>query len=107
MATLKDREFGSYCNRMYDELSQMRAKVLGFVSEIERMKGPDREILKTHVSHFEDIAKMIEWKLEILTRVCPFEWTGYGDVERTASVRLDEELLRKFPSGVGAGDIGG
>lgn len=107
MAATKNTGFENYCNRMYSELSQMRTKLLGFVSEIEQMKGPEKELLKSHVSHFEEIAKTIEWKLEILTRVCPFDWAGYPSVEKTASVRMDEDLVKKYPVGVGAGDIGG
>ncbi len=107
MATVRNIGFESYCDKMYVELSDMKSKLLGFVKEIERMKGPEREMVKSHVSHFEDLIRAIDWKLEILTRVCPYEWGGYKEVEKTASVRLDEELVNKFPAGVGAGDIGG
>ena len=95
MATAKDIEFRNYCDRMYSELSGMKSKLLGFVKEIEGMKGPEKETLKSHISHFEDIIRTIDWKLEILTRVCPFEWAGYSGIERTASVRVDEELSRE------------
>ncbi len=95
MASVKDIEFRNYCDRMYSELSGMKSRLLGFVKEIEGMKGPGKEALKSHISHFEEIIRTIDWKLEILTRVCPFEWTGYGSVERTASVRVDDELSRE------------
>ena len=105
MASVKETEFGNYCDTVYRELSDMRSRLLGFVKEIELMKGPKKEMLESHISHFQDIIRTIEWKLEILTRVCPFEWAGYAGVERTASVRLDEQLSQK--EFVGAGDIGG
>jgi hypothetical protein len=95
MASVKKIEFGNYCDRVYDELSGMKSKLLGFVKEIEGMKGPEKEMLKSHIPHFHDIIRTLDWKLEILTRVCPFEWTGYTGVERTASVRVDEELSRE------------
>jgi hypothetical protein len=40
MATVKNIGFENYCNRMYKELSEMRTRLLGFVTEIELMKGP-------------------------------------------------------------------
>ena len=95
MAIAKDIEFSSYCDRMYSELSGMKSKLLGFVKEVEGMKGPEKEALKSHISHFEDLIRTIDWKLEILTRVCPFEWAGYVGVEKTASVRVDDELSRE------------
>ena len=104
MASLKSREFRDYCDAMYKELSGMKSRLEGFVREIEYMKGPEAEVLKPHISHFQDIARTIDWKLEILTRVCPFDWTGYAGVERTASVRV-EELSEKET--IGAGSLGG
>ena len=104
MASLKDREFRNYCDEMYKELSGMKSKLLGFVNEIEHMKGPESEMLKSHIAHFQDLARTIDWKLEILTKVCPFDWTGYTDVERTASVRIEESPEKEA---VGAGYLGG
>lgn len=105
MASVKNIEFRNYCDTMYSELSGMKSRLLGFVKEIEGMKGPEKEVLKSHVAHFRDIANTIDWKLEILTRVCPFEWTGYPGVERTASVHADEELSReqRVSGGYGGG----
>ena len=105
MASRKNIGYGNYCNRMYTELVDMKKKLLDFVSEIEHMKGPDRESLEYQIPHFQDMARTIEWKLEILTRVCPFEWAGYPDVEKTASIRVDEEFVQKEV--IGAGNIGG
>jgi hypothetical protein len=105
MASAKSIGFSHYCDRMYSELIGMKAKLRGFVTEIENMKGPEKELLASHVAHFQDIIKTIDWKLEILTRVCPFEWTGDVGVEKTASVRVDEELSReqRVSGGYGGG----
>jgi hypothetical protein len=105
MATVRSIGFQSYCDTMYRELSEMRFKLIGFVKDIERMKGPEKELVKSHVAHFVDLIKAIDWKLEILTKVCPFEWAGYKEAERTASVRMDEEFTEKLP--IGAGNFGG
>ncbi len=105
MASVKSIEFKNYCDTMYGELSEMKSRLLGFVKQIEGMKGPEKEALKSHVAHFQDIINTIDWKLEILTRVCPFEWAGYTGVERTASVPADQEL--SLQEVVGGGSIGG
>jgi hypothetical protein len=105
MASVGNIEFRNYCDTMYSELSGMKSRLLGFVKEIEGMKGPEKEALKSHIAHFQDIVRTIDWKLEILTRVCPFEWTGDAGVERTVSVRADEELSREqlISGGYGGG----
>jgi len=104
MASVTNREFRNYCDAMYRELSGMKSRLLGFVNDIEHMEGPESEMLKPHIPHFHDIVKTIDWKLEIFTRVCPFDWTGYAGVERTASVRM-QELPEKEP--IAAGYLGG
>lgn len=105
MATVKNIGFNNYCDRMYRELSDMRTRLSGFVNEIEHMKGKEKVSLQSHVAHFQDLIRAVDWKLEILTRVCPYEWSGYGDVEKTASIRVDEDFVKR--ESIGAGNVGG
>lgn len=91
---------------MNNELSSIKSRLLVFVKEIEQMTGSEREKLSPHVRHFNDIISFIDWKLEILTKVCPFEWTGYNtDAERTVSVLPEKDFSEK--ESVSAGFIGG
>jgi len=91
MATAKDIRVGNYCTRVYTELSGMKTKLLDFVEEIEGMSGPEKDLVMAHVPHFKEIIETIDWKLGIITKVCPFEWEGPSDVETQASVKLMEE----------------
>ncbi len=105
MASSKDIGLRGYCDSMYGELSGMKSRLLGLVQEIELMSGPEKETLKSHIPHLREIVNFIDWKLEILTKVCPFDWTGYAvDVERIASVRVPD-LPEKEP--IAGGYIGG
>lgn len=103
MASVKNIEFSNYCDSVYHELTGMKSKLLGFVDEIARMKGPERDMVNSHIAHFNDIVKTIDWKLEILTRSCPYEWSGYPGVERAGSVQVDEELSREPVAGYPGG----
>ena len=105
MASARDRAFDSYCDRVYTELTEMKSRLLGFVREIDQMRGADKDLLESHKSHLNDIVRTLDWKLEIFTRVCPFEWSGFADVEKTASVRLEEGLSEK--ESIAAGYLGG
>ncbi len=106
MAKVRGIEVSTYCDRVYEELSSMKEKLLGFVRAIETMPETEREMLKPHIQHFEDIAKTIDWKLEILMKVCPLDFTKYGgEVERTPLFLPAEETPGKeFSAG---GYIGG
>ena len=106
MANVRDAKVRNYCESVYTELSAMKSKLLGFVKEIEQMTGPGKGELKSHIPHFRDMVNTIDWKLEILMKVCPSDWTGYAhDIESTASVRIQEEVPEKEQ--VSAGYIGG
>ena len=106
MASVRDMGMKDYCDTVYNELSSMKERTLEFADEIDHMQGPKRETLLPHAEHFRDIARMIEWKLEILTKVCPFDWAGYkGDVEKTSSVQLQEETADK--EAIAGGYLGG
>ena len=105
MATAKDIRFNGYCDRMYAELSGTRDRLLGFVKEIESMPATEKKVLESHITHFQDLVKMIEWKLEILTRVCPFEWSAYsGNFERASvEVPTDVRHMEAVSGGYGGG----
>lgn len=100
MASVKNIEFKEYCDAMYRELSGMKSRLLRFVSEIEGMKEPHRELLQSHITHFQDIVRTIEWKLEILTKVCPFDWKEYaGEVERASVESYEKEPVAGYVGG--------
>src|SRR5208337_4454033 len=105
MASAKNIGITNYCDSVYDELTDMKSRALDLVGCIEHMKGEEKELVKSHISHLRDIANLIDWKLEILTRVCPADWTKYSKgAENVVSVKVSEEFDREFAA---AGDMGG
>jgi hypothetical protein len=68
------------------------------------MQEPEKEMLKSHIGHLRDIANTIDWKLEILTKVCPADWTKYSKGAESASVKVPEKFEKEYAAG---GDIGG
>jgi hypothetical protein len=102
MAVSRDINFGSYCDTVDSELTQMKSRLLGIIKSIETMSGPETQRLASHGQHLRDIVNTIDWKLEILMRVCPADWKGFGGkVESSASVQLEEspEALESIAGG--------
>jgi len=105
MASAKDIDITSFCDSVFDELTDMKSRALDLVGCIEHMKDEDKEIVKSHITHLREIANVIDWKLEILTKVCPAGWTKYSKgADNVVSVKEPEEFDRKFAA---AGDMGG
>lgn len=102
----KNFNMGSYCDAVYDELTDMKSRALGLVDCISQMQGEEKDLVKSHMTHIREIANLIDWKLEILTKVCPADWTKYskGAEENSVSVKAPEEFDRELAA---AGDMGG
>ena len=100
----------SYCDVMFDELTGMKSRLLNLIETIDKMRGSDKKIVSRahdhgthdHISHLRDIVNTIDWKLEILTKVCPADWMKYAAGAESASVKVPE----KFED-VAFGDFGG
>ena len=105
MGTVKDIKKNAYCDEVLGELAYM----IQSVQDLRNMLGDsyDRhsEVFKVHDRHLAELADHIDWKLQILTTACPFDWKGLGpDVQSDVSVRQPElSAVRDTPGG----DIGG
>jgi hypothetical protein len=104
MASARNIGMRSYCDSVFDELMDAKSRILGLAECIGQMQGPEKEILKPHIRHLEDIANTIDWKLEILTKVCPADWTRYSKGAESVSVKVPENFDKEFAAG---GDVGG
>ena len=94
MATAKG-EFTDYCDTLFSELTDMRRRISRLIEGIEEVPVKSRIKLMEHVPHLEEIKRVIDWKLEILGRVCPYEWKGFGpDVESSVSVEPTETEIQ-------------
>jgi len=81
-----------HCEKVFSDLTLMKSKLQSHVRELEQVGGAEKIIVGTHIAHLRDIIRTIDWKLEILMRACPYEWTGYTyDLQYCASVPVQDE----------------
>jgi hypothetical protein len=86
MATVKDIK-KSYCDDVYSELSEMKSRILAMQDNLKSTYGQQRDIVETFGRHLCELADQIDWKLQILSHACPFDWEGSKDYEEnTVSV---------------------
>lgn len=104
MASVRNVDMRNYCDSMFDELTDVKSRILDLVACIDEMPAPQREMLKSHVGHLRDIANTIDWKLEILTKVCPADWTRYSPAAESGSVKVPESFETDL---AGGGNVGG
>jgi hypothetical protein len=84
---IKNTTVKSVCDDVYVELETMRMKILMMNDELAMTYGDDVEPLKMFKRHLSELADQIEWKLQILSHACPYDWKGSREtVENIVSV---------------------
>ena len=110
MATVrKINDIKNYCDLVFDELTEMKSRLLGLIETIDQMQGRTKEMVNgarnhgphDHISHLRDLVNTIDWKLEILTKVCPADWMKYAADAESASVKVSEKFAEEPLGDVG------
>lgn len=94
-----------FCDDVYTELEGMRLKLLALVDELGVSYGEESTPFSTYKRHLMELADQVEWKLQILSHACPYDWKGsVRNVESVVSVKEPERTPGPEFSG---GYIGG
>ena len=76
MATVREINVKGFCDLAYIELSGMKKKILDMRDDLARTYGADTKVFGMYERHLRELADQIEWKLQILSHACPFDWKG-------------------------------
>lgn len=94
MGSVKDERASmtkAFCDDVYGELGGMSLKLRALIHELAMTYGEENEPFRTFKRHLLELADQIEWRLEILSHACPYDWKGSREnVESTVSVRQPE-----------------
>ncbi|HSB33650.1 MAG TPA: hypothetical protein VLG39_04275 [Nitrospirota bacterium] len=100
MATVKNTKLYGYCDDINKELARMQARLHELQEEVKTVYGADNELALAHGRHLCELADMIEWKLQILMKACPFEWKGGDkDIERVSVGSTEAEFSGGYIGG--------
>jgi hypothetical protein len=100
MATAKDLKKKEYCDELLGELAYVIQSIRDLREQGAFAYGRDSGVFREHDRHLQDLEEYIDWKLQILTAACPFEWDGLGDgVESIVSVQQPESAVAADVSG--------
>ncbi len=74
-----------FCDEVYTELSGMKKRIIE-LRDNARNQGAKDQATGTFERHLNELADEIEWKLQILSHACPYDWKGSEDFERAVQV---------------------
>lgn len=106
MATvIKNIKINNYCDTVSNEFSEMKEGIHIIREEAKKTYGVESVEFQKYDAHLCELADMIDWKLQLLMKACPFDWKGTGaEVEGDVQV----ESVGKFPEiDFSGGYIGG
>ena len=83
MATVKEIKKG-YCDEVYTELSGTKNKILSMRDKLARTYPAESELSVLYDRHLCELTDQIEWKLQILSHACPYDWKGSAAYEDNA-----------------------
>jgi hypothetical protein len=80
------KESREFCDEVYTQLTRMREKII----ELKGRSSAGRPISDIDGGKFgrqlTELADVIDWKLQILSHSCPYDWRGASDYESEAQV---------------------
>ncbi len=80
MATVKDMK-KSFCDDVYTELSGMKDRIMKMQENLVERYGEQYEFVERYQRHLCELAEQIDWKLQILSHACPYDWSGSTEYE--------------------------
>ena len=86
MATMVDvKGSKNFCDTVYSELAGIKRRILD-LRENAAQQG--NEVMAMYDRHLCELAEEIDWKLQILSHSCSYDWKGSAGFED--SVQVDE-----------------
>ena len=72
----KDTMTKAFCDDVFTELEGIRLRIMTMKDELEFTYGKESEPFRNYDRHLVELADQIEWKLQILSHACPYDWKG-------------------------------
>lgn len=95
MGTVKDIKVSSYCDEVNEQLMRMKEGIHELREDAKKTYGATSVTGIAYDRHLSELADMVEWKLQILMKACPFEWKGTDqEFERVAGVGPADEITK-------------
>jgi hypothetical protein len=101
MATAKEVKKG-ICDGVYTELAGVKEQLLAIRGKLGSNFGKDTATFGLFDRHLGELVDQIDWKIQILSHACPYDWKGSSASEyeeNTVSVGPPDKSAIDFSGG--------
>jgi hypothetical protein len=95
MATIKDpKATKGICDRIYVELHEMHERLLN-LREMTGNSDSEKAVIDRMASHLDDLIETVDWKIQVLSHSCAYDWQGSAEFEDNVQVNEEVKLPDK------------
>ena len=90
------------CDDVYGGLTGMKKNLIAMREDLVRTMGVEKKVVELFDRHLGELVEQIDWKIQILSHACPYDWKGSADAEyadNTVSVGATEKTSIDFSGG--------
>lgn len=99
MATVKNIK-KSICDETYSELENVKDRIFALRSHLVRDFAGEEKVLGVYDRHLSELIEQIDWKLQIMSHSCAYDWKGSNEYgENFVSVGPAEKTEEDFSPG--------
>ncbi|HSQ78093.1 MAG TPA: hypothetical protein VLN91_04305 [Nitrospirota bacterium] len=101
MAAVKDIKKG-VCDNMFGGLSDVKKRIEALRDDLARTYKTEDNLSVLYERHLGELIEQIDWKLQILSHACPYDWKGSAEAEytdNTVSVGPADTSIPDFAGG--------
>ncbi len=97
MATTRNTR-KNICDETFSRLAEVKEKIVALRENLARNYSGET-MVGVYERHLGELADQIDWKLQIMSHSCPYEWKGSEEYGETVSVGPAEEREEEFSPG--------
>ncbi len=95
MATIRDpKATTGICDQIYGELHDMHERLLR-LREADGNSDAERAVIERMGSHLDELIEAVDWKIQVLSHSCAYDWQGSAEFEDSVQVSESEKSLDK------------
>jgi hypothetical protein len=90
MATTRDK-VKNICDETFEQLTEVKEKIEALRDSLARNYPGEAGILGVYERHLGELVDQVDWKLQIMSHSCSYDWEGSEEFAETVSVGPTEE----------------
>jgi hypothetical protein len=101
MAAVKDIKKG-VCDNVFSGLSDVKKRIEALRDDLTRTYKTEDKLSELYERHLCELIDQIDWKLQIMSHACSYDWKGSAEVEyeeNTVSVGPTDISTQEFAGG--------